>query len=119
MSEIRGHVASGFEPVRDVFAETFEAGEELGAGFAAILEGETVVDIQGGYADRKKEKVWDEQTLVPIYSTTKGIAALVIASVIGALDDGEQEGSGQSGARTRYSGPAGQRCRLRASRPGL
>ncbi|MEQ8558064.1 MAG: serine hydrolase domain-containing protein [Henriciella sp.] len=88
MSDIRGTVAPGFEPVRDVFEETFAAGEELGAGFAAILDGETVVDIQGGYADRKKEKAWNETTLVPIYSTTKGIASLVIARVIGALDEG-------------------------------
>lgn len=88
MSEIRGHVSPGFEPVRDVFEATFEAGEELGAGFAAIIDGETVVDLQGGYADRKKTRPWDEKTLVPIYSTTKGIASLVIASVIGELEDG-------------------------------
>ena len=88
MSELRGTVAPGFEPVRDVFEETFAAGEELGAGFAAILDGQTVVDIQGGYADRKKEKAWDEETLVPVYSTTKGIAALVIARVIDELEEG-------------------------------
>lgn len=88
MSEIRGHVASGFEPVRDVFAETFEAGEELGAGFSAILDGEVIVDIQGGFADRQREKHWDEETLVPVYSTTKGVSALVIASVIDSLNEG-------------------------------
>ena len=53
MSEIRGHVASGFEPVRDVFAETFEAGEELGAGFSAILDGEVIVDIPPTLDDEK------------------------------------------------------------------
>jgi CubicO group peptidase (beta-lactamase class C family) len=88
MSEIKGYVAAGFEPVRDVFEESFAADEELGAGFSAILDGEMVVDIQGGYADRKKTRAWDETTLVPVYSTTKGIAALVIASVIDHLDAG-------------------------------
>ncbi|RIJ17857.1 class A beta-lactamase-related serine hydrolase [Henriciella mobilis] len=88
MSEIRGTVAPGFEPVREVFEENFAAGEELGAGFAAILDGEIVVDLMGGYADRKKDAPWDENTIVPVYSTTKGIAALVIASAIGALEDG-------------------------------
>ncbi|WP_084420814.1 serine hydrolase domain-containing protein [Henriciella litoralis] len=87
MADIRGKVAAGFEPVRDVFEATFEAGEELGAGFAAILDGEVIIDLQGGYADRAKEKLWDDRTLVPIYSTTKGISALVIASVIGELND--------------------------------
>lgn len=88
MSETRGFVAAGFEPVREAFSASFEAGEELGAGFAAILDGETVVDLQGGFADRKKERIWDENTLVPIYSTTKGIAALVIATLIGEPDEG-------------------------------
>ena len=88
MSDIRGTVAPGFEPVREVFEATFEAGEELGAGFAAILDGEIVVDLLSGHADRSKERAWDEETIVPVYSTTKGIASLVIASVIGELNDG-------------------------------
>ena len=88
MSEIRGHVAHGFEPVREVFEQNFDAGEELGAGFTAILDGEIIVDLQGGFADRKREQVWDERKLVPVYSTTKGISALVIASIIGELDEG-------------------------------
>ena len=87
MTEIKGHVAAGFEPVRDVFAETFEAGEELGAGFAAILDGETIVDIRGGHADRARNVAWDETTIVPVYSTTKGVSALVVASIIGTLED--------------------------------
>jgi CubicO group peptidase (beta-lactamase class C family) len=84
----QGTVAPGFEPVAEAFAANFEEGGELGAGFSAMLEGETVVDLWGGYADRKKERLWDADTLVPVYSTTKGIAALVIARLVdaGALD---------------------------------
>ena len=85
--EIRGFVKPGFEAVKDAFAANFEDGAELGAGFAAILEGETVVDLQGGYADRKKTRPWTDETLVPIYSTTKPIAALVIAHVLSGLED--------------------------------
>lgn len=88
MDTVRGFAAPGFEPVIEVFESTFEAGEELGAGFAAILDGEVIVDLMGGFADRKRENAWDGDTLVPIYSTTKGISALVIASVIGALEGG-------------------------------
>lgn len=88
MSDIRGRVASGFEPVREVFEETFEAGEELGAGFCAILDGEVIVDIQGGKTSRAGDKDWDETTIVPVYSTTKGVSALVIASIIGDLNEG-------------------------------
>lgn len=78
----QGSVAPGFERVADAFAENFTDGGELGAGFAATLEGETIVDLWGGYADRKKERLWDADTLAPVYSTTKAIAALVIARLV-------------------------------------
>lgn len=82
MSSIHGKVASGFEPVREAFEANFAAGEELGAGFAAYLDGELVVDLFGGWADRAQETPWRPETLVPVYSTTKGIAAIVIARVL-------------------------------------
>lgn len=68
--------------MRDAFAENFEAGEELGAGFAAWLGDELVVDLQGGWADRKATRAWDSETLVPVFSTTKPISALVIALIL-------------------------------------
>ena len=79
---ISGYTAAGFEPVRNVFEASFEAGEELGAGFAVYLDDELLVDLNGGYADRKQTKVWDSETLVPVYSTTKGIAALVLGGLV-------------------------------------
>ncbi len=67
-----GFVAPGFEPVRDAF----EAGlaEELGAGFAAVRDGEIVVNLWGGWADRAHTRAWAHDTIVPIYSSTKGVA---------------------------------------------
>lgn len=86
MTEIRGHIAKGFEPVREAFAANFEDDGELGAGFAVILDGEPIVDLQGGWADRKKTRPWDKETLVPVFSTTKGVAALVIALLLDRSD---------------------------------
>lgn len=85
---ISGHVALGFEPVREVFAENFNTDQELGAGFAVCLNGEVLVDLFGGWADRKKTKVWSSETIVPIFSTTKPIAALVLARVIDLAPNG-------------------------------
>ncbi|MEM0985875.1 MAG: serine hydrolase domain-containing protein [Pseudomonadota bacterium] len=79
---VEGFVAPGFEPVRDALQGALDRGDDLGAGFCAILGGEVIVDIWGGLADREGARVWDAQTLVPIFSTTKGIAALVIAVAI-------------------------------------
>lgn len=76
---IDGYCAPGFEAVRGVFKASFDAGEELGAGFAVMRDGETLVDLRGGFADRKKTKAWSHDTLVPVFSTTKAITAIVIA----------------------------------------
>jgi CubicO group peptidase (beta-lactamase class C family) len=80
---VSGRVATGFEPVREAFEANFEDDGELGAGFAVLLDGEPIVDLLGGWADRKMERPWDARTLVPVYSTTKGVSALVLAAVVG------------------------------------
>jgi len=82
-----GFVAPGFERVREVFDAQLAA-EELGAGFAAVRDGQVVVDIWGGWADRAQTRAWAQDTIVPVYSTSKGVAALVMAllSDRGALD---------------------------------
>lgn len=81
-----GYVAPGFDRVRDAF----DAGlaEELGAGFAAVRDGEVVVNLWGGWANREQTRPWAEDTIVPVYSTTKGVSALVMAMLAdrGALD---------------------------------
>lgn len=85
---VSGHTAPGFEPVRDAFAANFADGEELGAGFAVIRGGDMVVSLRGGWADRKRTTAWTADTLVPVYSTTKGIAALVLAHLVDRLPAG-------------------------------
>ena len=73
------YVAPGFEPVLLAFEANFAQDLELGAGFCALVEGEIVVDLVGGFADRAKTIPWTDQTLVPVYSTTKPVAAMVLA----------------------------------------
>jgi CubicO group peptidase (beta-lactamase class C family) len=87
MTEMHGFVAAGFEPVADLFQTQLET-DELGAGFCAILGEDVVVDLWGGHTDRGREKPWSEDTLVPVYSTTKPIAALIAALCVerGQLD---------------------------------
>lgn len=85
---ISGFTAPGFEPVQEAFEANFAEDAELGAGFAVYLEGQLIVDLNGGFADRGKAHAWTDETIVPVYSTTKPIAALVLASVIEALPAG-------------------------------
>ena len=80
--DIHGHVAPGFEPVREAFAANWREPGEIGAAFALRRDGETVVDIWAGWTDRKKTVDWAEDTIVPVYSTGKAVAALVIAKLV-------------------------------------
>jgi CubicO group peptidase (beta-lactamase class C family) len=82
MSISTGTTAAGFEPVREAFERNFEDGLELGAGFAAWLGDELVVDLVGGHVDRRKEAAWGHRTLCPVFSTTKPVAALAIALLV-------------------------------------
>lgn len=76
---IHGFVAPGFEAVRDAFARNFQGKGELGAAVAAYRRGEKVVDLWGGWREPERREPWDEDTLVLLFSTTKGMAALAVA----------------------------------------
>lgn len=82
MTEIHGFASPRFAPVRDAFADNFERGEELGARFTVVQAGETVVDLWAGHADRARARPFDATTLVPVFSTTKALAALLIARLV-------------------------------------
>jgi CubicO group peptidase (beta-lactamase class C family) len=78
-SMIHGEVAPGFEAVREAFTRNFTHRGELGAACCVYKDGEKVVDLWGGYRDEKKRLPWEEDTLVLVFSTTKGMAAMTIA----------------------------------------
>ena len=75
----RGTVAPGFEPVRRAFERNLAERRELGAACAAYVRGEKVVDVWGGVRDARSGASWDEDTLVILYSTSKGLAAMTLA----------------------------------------
>jgi len=78
-SLIKGSVKPGFEKVTEVFIENFKKGEEVGAACAAYHKGEKVVDLWGGYRDKKSKDPWKEDTMVLVFSTTKGLSGLAVA----------------------------------------
>jgi CubicO group peptidase (beta-lactamase class C family) len=61
--------------VREAFAANFDAGREVGATFAATLEGEPIVDLWAGHADRATTRAWERDTIVNVFSTTKAMIA--------------------------------------------
>ena len=76
MTETQGWTAPGWEGVKDVFQANFDNGSEVGAAFSAYHRGEKVVDLWGGIADQDTGAPWNEDTLIPVFSTTKGATAI-------------------------------------------
>jgi CubicO group peptidase (beta-lactamase class C family) len=76
---IEGSVSGGFEPVRDAFVENFTERGELGGACCIYQHGEKVVDLWGGVRDRESGEPWRDDTMVVVHSTTKGLAAMVMA----------------------------------------
>ncbi|CAL9370309.1 hypothetical protein SUDANB176_00854 [Streptomyces sp. enrichment culture] len=73
---VHGHCEPRFTAVRAAFEENFREREELGAAVAVTVDGRTVVDLWGGWADPARTRPWERDTLVNVWSTTKGPVAL-------------------------------------------
>jgi CubicO group peptidase (beta-lactamase class C family) len=76
---IGGTVADGFESVRAAFVENFTRRGEVGGACCVYRAGEKVVDLWGGVRDRTSGDPWREDTMTVVHSTTKGLAAMVMA----------------------------------------
>ena len=73
---IEGTCDTRFERVREAFAENFAESGELGASVAVALRGELVVDLWAGHYDRERTRPWERDTLVLVYSSTKGVVSV-------------------------------------------
>src|SRR5678816_4292599 len=78
-NDISGFARPGFEPVRNAFLRNFKDGKELGAALCVFHRGEKVVDLWGGIRNGATGEPWEEDTMVLVYSTTKGLAGLAMA----------------------------------------
>lgn len=85
---IHGDVAAGFGPVADAFRRNFTERAEIGAA-VAVYDGDTpVVDLWAGHRDRARVQAWERDTIVPVFSSSKGMSAFTIAVAVsrGLLD---------------------------------
>jgi CubicO group peptidase (beta-lactamase class C family) len=73
---ISGFAHERFAGVRDAFEANLRSGADLGASVAITLEGQTVVDLWGGWSDEARTLPWKKDTIVNVYSTTKTMTAL-------------------------------------------
>lgn len=78
MAEIHGFALAGFEAVREAFAANFDRCGEVGAACSLYHRGRPVVDLWGGLADRAAGRAWRRDTLVLVFSATKGVTAICV-----------------------------------------
>jgi CubicO group peptidase (beta-lactamase class C family) len=85
---IEGTCDRRFEPVREAFAENFTVYGETGAAVAVTLDGRPVVDLWAGHVDAARTQPWQRDTIVNVYSTTKGMTAICAHQLVdrGLLD---------------------------------
>jgi CubicO group peptidase (beta-lactamase class C family) len=71
-----------------LFQENFEKFGELGAALSVWQNGKPVIDLNGGFCDAGREKPWKADTVVLVWSATKGIGS---ACVLHALQQRKVE----------------------------
>ncbi len=89
---IHGYIREDFAEVKTAFVQNFTKGKEIGAACSIYYQGEKVVDLWGGYKNKKTKEPWEKNTIIQVFSTTKGMALLVLAKLHseGLLDYNEK-----------------------------
>ena len=86
--DIQGIVEPGFGPVADAFKANFERAGDVGAAVTVYIDGNPVADLWAGSADLSVERPWDRETVVGVFSCSKGVMATLVNLLIqeGAVD---------------------------------
>ena len=77
-----GFAAPQFAAVRAAFESSFSEGLEHGAAVALWVDGQPVVDLWGGHRDLARISPWQRDTLVNVWSCSKGVAATAVAMLV-------------------------------------
>lgn len=77
--DVHGYVARGFDTVRAAFVENFTRRRELGGACCVYVDGEKVVDLWGGVRNKETGEPWEQDTMVLVWSASKGLSAMPLA----------------------------------------
>ena len=78
---ISGYCEEKYNPVKKIFENYFLKREEIGASFAIYKEGKPLIDLHGGFKNTNN-KNWEENTIVGVFSATKGIYEIIVSILI-------------------------------------
>ena len=74
--QISGYCHEDFQEVAEIFAQNFDKYNEIGSSLCVVVDGETAVDIWGGYTNEQRTNEWNNETLSVAFSSTKAALAL-------------------------------------------
>ncbi len=77
MADIQGFADRRFDQLTELLSASIDSGGDVGASVSVTVEGETVVDLWGGWIDQTRTTPWQRDTIVNVWSTTKTMMALV------------------------------------------
>ena len=85
---VNGYCDEKFVEAKKIFEESIDSGFELGCAITLEVEGKVVLDLWGGHANLDKTEDWKEDTIVNVFSTTKGMASICLLQLVekGLLD---------------------------------
>src|SRR5262249_50976026 len=88
MADVQGEYDDRFTGVRDVLAANLDAGKDVGASVAVVLDDRMAADLWGGFADEARTTPWERDTITNVWSSTKTVTALcaLIVADRGELD---------------------------------
>ncbi len=75
---LQGQLDARFEPLRDVLEDSLGAAADCGLSLVVDVDGQTVVDVYGGFADEARTRPWERDTIVNVWSTTKTVTSLAV-----------------------------------------
>ncbi len=82
MAAVQGECDPRFIEMRELLEASLGSGEDLGASVAVTLNGESVVDLWGGFTDEGHTAPWQSDTITNVWSTTKTMAALCLLTLV-------------------------------------
>lgn len=77
-----GYCDPRFARVRDEFERNLAERDDVGAAIAVTRFGEPLVDLWGGWMDRNRERRWQRDTLVNVWSLGKAVSATCLLQLV-------------------------------------
>ena len=73
---INGFSDSKFYKLRDAYEKNFNEGLDVGSSLGVTYNGEVILNLWGGFKEEKQENLWQENTIINVWSSTKNMASL-------------------------------------------